>query len=215
MKARDAGDGAWHRRSASVRARTQDVVGAVGEGAPIFVAGDQPVVAVAAARQERAATSEPAAGSEKAKAPSFSPRAMAREEAPLLLLAEAVQADERPDDRADAHPGAAQFLGDEAIFEAAEAEPAMVFRNEDGEEAELGEAVADRHRDVALLRVEPVGGGQHLGHREVAGGLADEELLFGEHGGGQVRAGGRQVGRIPSDGDRPPAQGPSRRPAEP
>ena len=63
-------------------------------------------------------------------------------------------------------------------------EAAVLLRDHDPEEAELGHLVPQRHRDLAALRVELVGDGQHLLHRELAGEVAEGEAFLGEIGAG-------------------------------
>src|SRR5262249_29212869 len=70
-----------------------------------------------------------------------------------------------------------QLLGHEHVLEDAEAEAAVLLRDEDAEVPELGELVAKRHRNLALHWVELVGDGQHLPHRELARRFEDRLAL--------------------------------------
>ena len=107
----------------------------------------------------------------------------ARQITAALFLAHHVRADQQiaaGDQRGDAHPAARQLLGHQAVLEAAQAQAAVLLRDQDAEVAELGHLVAQLHRDVALLGVELVGDGQHLVEREVARLLLDHAALFGD-----------------------------------
>jgi hypothetical protein len=77
------------------------------------------------------------------------------------------------DDAGHAHPRARELLGDEAVLEHPEPEAPVLLGHQDAEEAELPHSLADLGRDLALLRVESVRGGEHLLHRELARGLLD------------------------------------------
>ena len=89
------------------------------------------------------------------------------------------------DDRSDAHPAARQFLRHQAVFEGAEAEAAVFLRDGDAEEAEVAHLVDQLARDVALLRVEPVGDGGDLIAGEGARQVLHHQALFGHIGRGQ------------------------------
>ncbi len=73
------------------------------------------------------------------------------------------------DDAAHAHPGSGQLLGDQAVLEHPETEPALVLvRDQYPEVAELPDPVEEDLRDVLMSWVERVGGREHLVHREGA-----------------------------------------------
>jgi len=159
-----------------------DVVGAVGEGAPVFVAGDDPVVAVPPGPARNAAEIGAdiglghGGGAEKLTA------SRAGEEDGALGLGHAA-AGAQPiatgDDGGHAHPAARQFLGDQAVFEDAEAHAAIFFGDDDAEIAHVGQLLDELRRDVALLRIELVRDRQHFLHDEGARRLLDHAALVG------------------------------------
>jgi hypothetical protein len=83
------------------------------------------------------------------------------------------------DDAGGAHPGPRQLFGDEAVLEDTETEATVLLRRQDPEETELAHAFADLLRDLALDRVELVGRGEDLLHRELASELLDRFALVG------------------------------------
>src|SRR5207237_6465491 len=84
----------------------------------------------------------------------------AGEIAAFLLLVHGARADQPVapgDDRGDAHPGAGELLGDQAILEYAQSEPAVLLGDDDAEISHFGELVAKAHGDLALLGAEFIG----------------------------------------------------------
>ena len=90
------------------------------------------------------ATSDPASGSDSANgAETLAARHLRQQSAGVLLRVKpAAQTVAARDDAGDAHPGAGQLLGDQAVLEDAEAEAAVLLRNQDAEVAELAELLA-------------------------------------------------------------------------
>jgi hypothetical protein len=125
--------------------------------------------------------SEPTSGSDIAAAPRNSPFA-ARGRKTALRLGHAAAGRESVaagDDGGDAHPGARQLLGDQAVFENAEAQPAILFGNDDAEISHVGQLPDQFRRDVAFFGIEPVGDRQHFLHREGARRFLDQTALVG------------------------------------
>ena len=166
------------------RARDDDhEVGAVGEGAPVLVAADQVARSVLLGAAGDVGDVGAGIGLGHREGAEELALGHARQVAAALLLAHLLRADQQVaarDDRRDAHPAARQFLGDEAVLGAAEAQAAILLGDQDAEIAELGHLVAQVHRDVALLGVEPVGDRQHFVQRELARLLLDHAAFFGK-----------------------------------
>src|SRR5262245_4325235 len=168
-------------------------VSAVGEGAPVLVAADQVARAVLPGSAGDVGDVRAGVGLGHGEGPQEFALGHARQVPPALLLAHHVRADQEiaaGDQGGDAHPTARQLLGHQAVLEAAQAKPAVLLRNENAEVAELRHLVAQVHRDVALLRIELVGDGQHLVEGEFARLLLDHAALFGDvrHGSGVPEA---------------------------
>ena len=158
-----------------------DVVGAVGERAPVFVAGDHPLVAV----EHRATADGRQIGADvrfrqRHGREIFAARGFLRQFDALLdrPAAHAHHAAGARDDAGHAHPAARQFFRDQAVLEHAEAEPAVFFRRADAEVTELAHLAAQVHRNLALHRVEFVGHRQHFVHRELARGRLNHQAFF-------------------------------------
>ncbi len=83
------------------------------------------------------------------------------------------------DDAADAHPGAGQLLGHQAVVEDAQPQAALVLGDQHPEQAELAHPLQQVGRDVLVQRVEPVGDREDLVHREGADPLDQCRALRG------------------------------------
>jgi hypothetical protein len=159
-----------------------DVVGAVGEGAPVLVAVDHPGIAVLAGAARDVAQVRADIGFGHGGRAQELATGGTRQEHRALRVAHAAAGAEpvaAGDDRGDAHPGARQFLGDQAVFEDAETQPAILLGNDDAEITHVGQLLDQLTWDVALLRVELVGDRQHLLEGKGARRLLDHAALVG------------------------------------
>jgi hypothetical protein len=113
-----------------VRANTH-VVGAVGEGAPVLVAGDVPMVTTAlGAAGDRRPGRNRHSGSESAAAARYSPRTTLRQSVRALLTrhrAESIMPPERAMMLATLIQPRASCFGDQAVLEAAKAQAAVLL----------------------------------------------------------------------------------------
>ena len=172
---------AW-RRIRSTRDDDHEV-GTVGEGAPVLVAADQVAVAVFLRAAGDVGDVGAGIGFRHREGAEELALGHARQIAAALLFAHLLGADQQVaacDDRSDAHPATRQFLGDEAVLGAAEAQAAVLFGDQDAEIAECGHLLAQIHGDLALFGVEFVGDGQDFVQREFARLLLDHAAFFGE-----------------------------------
>jgi hypothetical protein len=165
-----------------VRANTHDVVGAVGEGAPVLVAGEHPVVAVAHRAAGDGARSEPVSGSDSEVALRNSPAhdlgQVRRRFSSVIAVLDPAALGTR-DDGGHRHPAAGELLADQAVLEDAQAQAAVLFGDGDAEVAHVGHLLAQLRRDDAVGAIELVGHRQHFLHDEGARRLLDHAALVG------------------------------------
>src|SRR5262249_48640641 len=129
---RHRGGAAAPRRRARIvdPAQHADVVGAVGEGAPVLRAVQHPLVALAPRAALHAGKVGAGAGlGERRRAQVLALGHQLDLAASFLALARdrAVEGVAAGDDRGDAHPAARQLLGHQAVLERAEAEAAVLL----------------------------------------------------------------------------------------
>ncbi len=169
---------AWRRRGAGEQ---DQVVGAVGKGAPVLVAGQHPFVAVALGpARDRGQIRAGVGLRQRTRVQEFAADHARQIGLPHVLghgLHDPAPLGARDDGR-DRHPAARQLLADQAVLEDAKAEAAVLLRNRDAEIPHLRHLVAQIHGDLGIRAVEGVGDGQHLLHGELARRLPDHLALF-------------------------------------
>ena len=138
-----------------------------------------------------AATSEPAPGSVSPKHASFSPFACGVSQrcfcssVAVLEQRERVEADVHRDQRPERRLAALDLLARERLGDEVEPGAAVLLRDHDAEDPELGHALDQLHVEL-VVDVVLDGDGQHALVHEGADGLLDQALLVGElevHGG--------------------------------
>src|ERR1019366_5828574 len=134
-----AGATAWRIRIVDA-AEHADIVGAVGEGAPVLGAGDDPVVAVAARPTLDAGEVRAGARIGQGRRAQVAALGHGLDLGPSrLALARhrAVEAVAAGDDAGEPNPAARQLLGDQAVFVRAKTQPAVLLRDQDAEKAQI------------------------------------------------------------------------------
>jgi len=172
-------------------AEHEDAIGAIRESAPVFVAGDDPLVALAPGAGRDARQVGPGlrfrqgAGTEIISA----------QHGRNLLLAFRRRAGNRlvkfvgtRKQARDAHPTSRELLGHETVLESSQSEPAILLRNENAEESQLAHPGNELAGNVSVLRVELVRDRRHLLARELTRHVAHHDSL-----GSQVAATDRRT----------------------
>ncbi len=153
----------------------------VGERAPHLLPGDNPFVAVADGLALHVGGVGPGFGLRKGeRAQVLTPCGGPHLLEPHLVVPAFEELLAARNQAGDAHPGAGQLLGDEGVLENSQPEAAVLLGDEDAEEADIGELVTQRHRNLAGNRIQLVRDGQDFLARELPGQLPDGDLIVGQ-----------------------------------